>query len=99
MNKYKFFTIFLEMEYLFEPHFKKLKKKIQAIVSPLYLSYLHTNSSQVLETNRDWLDLLTNDDLRCQGNKVDVEGLGDEREGARDPKVTLNNLQLIIFSY
>ena len=58
--------------------------------------YLNANTSQSLRVYHNWLHREAHNDPGCQGNKVNIEGLGDEGEGARDTEVALNDLQLVV---
>lgn len=59
-------------------------------------SHLHTHSAESFEVNDSWFNWLTNHNFCCQSNKVKVKSLGNEREGARDPKIALYNLELVV---
>lgn len=69
-----------------------------SLSTPIYCigTNLHSHSAQGTEMDFDRLHWKAHNDPGCYGNKVDVQGLGDEGEGARDAKVALDDLQLVV---
>lgn len=63
--------------------------------SRLQSAHLHSNDAFALH-EANVLHLLPHDGLCGYGNQVYTQGLGHEREGARDSDVALNDFQLVV---
>ena len=62
-------------------------------------TYLNAHTWQCLNVYHSWLYREPHNDSGCHSNKVNIEGLGDKGEGARDAKIALNDLQLVVLGY
>ena len=62
-------------------------------------TYLNADTWQCLNVYHSWLHREPHNDPGCHSNKVNIEGLRDERKGTGNAEIALNDLQLVVLGY